>query len=180
MIRLLLDLPNQIKIVLISFMVGVLSYGVGNYKGHLDERNSIEIKQKDRIIAQQTKEINMLNFQYDNTLEIVKNLNESNNELNQQYQLKKQELQNATIRNDVNQLNIITGGFLRYITTNTKMPSDSQTSSTAYADPTRYKATDVGDRIIDGYHKCEILRNNYIALQNWVKDTINNYNRGLN
>ncbi len=194
MLRFFLNLPNEIKITLISLIIGSLCYGAGNYKGHLDERNSIEVRQKDKTIAQQTKEINMLHFQYDNTLEIVKNLNESNNrlsisnnELNQQYKLKKQELQNADIRNNVNQLNVITGGFLRYITTSTKMPNNSQASITAYGDTTRYTATDVGDAIIDDYHQCEILNNNYqilrnthIALQAWVKDTINNYNGIIN
>lgn len=174
-----LNLPASIKTIFVAIIVGFLAFTAGDYKGHIDERNSLESKQKDKIIAQQAVQMNVLNAQYENTLQIVQDLNESNNQLTQQYNLKQKELQDEAIKNHVNELNVITGGFLRYISATVEMPTGSKTPSATYADTARYKATDTGDGINTLIYECQMMRNNYIALQNWNRDTWNNYNLGV-
>lgn len=173
----LLNLPTFIRITVVSIIIASVSYAFGYYQGKIAERNSITIKQKDITIAHLSMENNIIRNERDNSLAIVKNLTESNTQLIINNK-KLKELVNEKTKQHINDTNIIRGNFLRYITASNfpTVPTNAESTSGTYEDATRYTATDVGDRINDGFLQCGIIRNQLIALINWLTLTTNDFN----
>jgi hypothetical protein len=154
-------------VIIAGFFIMIWSWCLGNYYGQQSMKNSIENKQKTTIIANQQSVIRKMQTAQQITDMIVTQQQESNHQL--QIQLSESIKNAENIKLQLDSTNVIRGNLLRYInSSNYTMPTIPRASNRINDDSDKYSATEFGTAVKTLIYTCQVQRNNYIALQAWI------------